>query len=92
MLAWPPCRAILARLCSDPVLFLRAENGPWWRAESTLWSCAAQPRDWRIGALVLAGVALMALVSHAPTWLLGSAISHAVWPRAAAPAKPPIWL
>ena len=61
----------LARLCSDPVLFLRAENGPWWRAESTLWSCAAQPRDWRIGALVLAGVALMALVSHAADMAAG---------------------
>jgi signal transduction histidine kinase len=55
----------LAQLCSDPVLFLRADNGTWWRAESALWSCAAQPRDWRIGALLLAGVALMMLLSHA---------------------------
>lgn len=55
----------LARLCSDPVLFLRADNGPWWRAETALWSCDAQPRDWRIGAIVLAVVALMALLSHA---------------------------
>lgn len=55
----------LGQLCSDPVVFLRADNGPWWRVESPLWSCAAQPRDWRIGALALAGVALMALLSHA---------------------------
>ncbi|NBB96817.1 MAG: sensor histidine kinase [Alphaproteobacteria bacterium] len=61
----------LARLCSDPVLFLRADNGPWWRAESPLWSCAAQPRDWRIAAFLLAGVALMALLSHAADMTAG---------------------
>lgn len=61
----------LARLCSDPVLFLRADSGTWWRAESALWSCAAQPRDWRIGALALAGVALMALLSHAADMTAG---------------------
>lgn len=61
----------LARLCSDPVLFLRADTGTWWRAQSPLWSCAAQPRDWRIGALALAGVALMALLGHAANMTAG---------------------
>ena len=55
----------LAQLCSDPVLFLRTDHGPWWRAESALWTCAAQPRDWRIAALGVAGVALIALLGHA---------------------------
>ncbi|SDW68233.1 sensor histidine kinase [Roseicitreum antarcticum] len=56
---------MMAQLCSDPVVFLRAENGPWWRVESALWSCDAQPRDLRLWALLLAGLTLMALFSHA---------------------------
>lgn len=56
---------MMAQLCSDPVMFLRAGNGPWWRVESALWSCAAQPRDLRLWAILLAALTLMALFSHA---------------------------
>lgn len=56
---------MMAQLCSDPVMFLRADNGPWWRVESPLWSCASQPHDLRLWALLLAAVALMALFGHA---------------------------
>jgi signal transduction histidine kinase len=55
----------LAQICSDPVLFLRADNGPWWRVDSTVWACAAQPRDLRLGAVALLGLALAALLTHA---------------------------
>jgi len=57
----------LARFCdSRVVLFLRADQGPWWMAESPgLWSCAAQPRDLRLVALGLAGLALIVLLGHA---------------------------
>ena len=81
----------MARLCSDPVVFLRADAGPWWRAESALWSCDAQPRDWRIGALVLAGVALMALFGHAADMTGAFRDFARGLATRAAPAKPPIW-
>lgn len=55
----------LAQICSDPVLFLRADNGPWWRVDSAAWTCAAQPRDLRLAAVALLGLALAALLTHA---------------------------
>jgi len=53
---------LLARYCSDPVLYLRAEGRPWVRIDAPgIWSCAAQPADRRLWAalgliLVLAAI------------------------------------
>lgn len=57
----------LARYCdSRVVLFLRVDVGPWWQAQAPgLWTCDGQPRDFRLVALGLAGLALVLLIGHA---------------------------
>lgn len=53
---------LLARQCSDAVLFARADAGSWVRIDGPgVWSCAALPPDRRLPA-TLAAVLLLALV------------------------------
>ncbi len=55
---------VMASYCSDPVLFAKAGIGPWRRVEGAdLWGCDAAPRDLRMGAVVLAVIALAVLWS-----------------------------
>ncbi|MGI3166075.1 sensor histidine kinase [Pseudooceanicola sp. 200-1SW] len=53
---------LMASYCSDPVLFAQAGEAPWMRIDgAALWGCAAAPGDYRLGALLLAGLALAVL-------------------------------
>lgn len=53
---------LMATYCSNPVLFASAGDGPWQRVEAPgIWSCAAQPGDYRLGGLLLALVVLAVL-------------------------------
>jgi signal transduction histidine kinase len=60
---------MMARQCSDAVLYARHDAGPWWRIEGAgVWSCAAVPADRRLpatlAALLLAGIVLGALANQ----------------------------
>ncbi|MDO9526453.1 MAG: HAMP domain-containing sensor histidine kinase [Gemmobacter sp.] len=56
---------LLASYCSDPVVFARTGTGPWFRIDAPdVWSCAAQPRDLRLPALIALAVALAVLLSR----------------------------
>jgi signal transduction histidine kinase len=57
---------MMARYCSDAVLYARHDTGPWWRIDGPeVWSCAAVPADRRLpatlAALLLSGLVLGAL-------------------------------
>lgn len=53
---------LLARYCSDSVMFAQFGNGPWHRVSGVaVWGCGAAPRDLRLAALLLGAVALIAL-------------------------------
>lgn len=60
---------MMARQCSDAVLYARHDTGPWWRIEGRgVWSCAAAPADRRLAAtlvaLILGGLVLGALANQ----------------------------
>ena len=56
---------LLASFCSDPVVFARTGDGPWFRIDAPgVWSCAAQPRDLRLFAILGLAVALAAILSQ----------------------------
>ncbi len=56
----------MARLCSDAVMLVRVDDGAWARVDSPAhWGCSAQPRDLRLWALALIGLALVLLLGHA---------------------------
>ena len=56
---------LLAGYCSDPVVFLRGEGQPWIRVEAPgVWSCAAQPRDLRLAAVLGLAAALAVILSQ----------------------------
>lgn len=53
---------LMASYCNDPVLFARAGEAPWMRIDgAAVWGCAAAPGDYRLGALLLALIALAVL-------------------------------
>lgn len=55
---------LLATYCSDPILFVQYEAGPWLRIDGTkIWGCDAAPADLRLGAIFLAALSMAVLVS-----------------------------
>lgn len=59
---------VLARVCSDAVLFARRDIGAWVRVEGgPVWSCAVRPTDLRLPVTLAAAVLLAALLG----WLAG---------------------
>ena len=57
---------LFATYCSEPVLFARYGNGNWQRVDGRqVWGCAAAPRDLRLGAAIVAVLALAVILTHA---------------------------
>jgi len=53
---------LLAAYCSEPVMFVSLGGDQWWRIDGTaVWGCDAAPRDLRLLAVLIAGVALAVL-------------------------------
>ncbi len=53
---------LLATYCSEPVVFARVGEGAWQQVDGTsVWGCAAAPRDMRLPAVLLAVIALAIL-------------------------------
>ena len=50
---------LLATYCSEPVMFASLGGDRWWRIDGTaVWGCGAAPRDLRLLAVLIAGIAL----------------------------------
>lgn len=55
---------LLASYCSQPTVFARLGSGTWKRVDgSSVWGCAAAPRDMRLWALALALVSMAVLAT-----------------------------
>ena len=53
---------LLATFCSEPILYAQIKGGIWLRIDGTeIWGCSVAPRDFRLGAVVLAIAALVIL-------------------------------
>ena len=63
---------LLATYCSEPMVYARSGDGRWFRIDGrAVWGCGAAPMDLRLGAALLAAVALAVLLS-----LVGETTSH----------------
>ncbi len=53
---------LLATYCSEPIMFASLGGDLWWRIDGTaIWGCSAAPRDLRLLAVLIAGLALAIL-------------------------------